>query len=486
MTGEDERIQLRQENAELREQVKRIGQLEETIGQLSEQVRSLQERQAKESHNSHVPSSSDRFARQKKTRSQRKRSGKKPGGQAGHDGDPLAWSATPDEVIVPAVEACWQCQADVREVPVHRVERRHVVDVPPIQLHFTEHQAERKCCPHCHAETRAAFPASVQAPVQYGTSLGALAVYLVTHHLVPFKRAAELLSDLLGSRMSEGTIRQLINRCSNGLRPIERQITIALRQAPVIPQDESGRSVAGKRVWMPVTSTRKRSHSQVHAKRGCDAWDANGIWPGYQGTSVPGGGAADEGDGCSHALCHVHRLRALIFLEETTRQPWTTARQRLLLTVKRLTDRAKRSGQTMLSEKLRDNAVHRDRQGLPMGDQANPPPPTEQQAKRRGRRKQSPARTLLTRLTQHDEAVLAFVQDLRIPFETSQAERDRRMLAVQQKVSGCFRRWRGALDLCRLRSDLSTLRKQGVPLLSALQQTLDGHPLLPALTSGPE
>lgn len=234
MTAEDELIQLRQENAELREQVQRMARLEETIQQLSEQVQRLQERLGKDSHNSHLPPSSDRFARQKKTRSQRQRSGKKPGGQAGHDGHHLAMSSTPDEIIVHAVETCSHCQADLRGIAVGRLERRQVVDVPPARLHITEHQAERKCCPHCHAETRASFPTLVQAPVQYGTGLGSLAVYLVTHHLLPFKRAAEILNEMVGVPIREGTIRQLTSRCGSRLQPVERQIKIALRQSPVI------------------------------------------------------------------------------------------------------------------------------------------------------------------------------------------------------------------------------------------------------------
>src|SRR5579883_252870 len=140
----------------------------------------------------------------------------------------------------------------------------------------------------------------------------------------------------------------------------------------------------------------------------------------------------------------------------------------------------------MLAPPLQEKVLSRSRLLLQMGEQANPPPPTEPEPKRRGRRKQSPARNLLNRLTQHEEAVLAFVRDLRVPFDNSQAERDIRMLTVQQKISGCFRSWPGALDFCRMRGYLSTLRKQGLPLLAASQQVLAGHPLLPALTSGPE
>src|SRR5947209_10245658 len=147
MTAEEELIHLRQENRLLREQVglqqetmtlqgelikqqqEQIGLQEQHITLLSEQVKVLQERLAKDSHNSHLPSSSDRFARQPK--SLRKKSGKKPGGQEGHPGKTLLFSPCPDEVMVHAVERCEQCQADLRQVPASIVQRRQVVDVPP-------------------------------------------------------------------------------------------------------------------------------------------------------------------------------------------------------------------------------------------------------------------------------------------------------------------------------------------------------------------
>lgn len=457
MSPEEELNVLRQEKAawqvEKAELQAEMAEMKNLLLQMTLRVKALEERQVKDSHNSHLPPSSDRFGRQKKTRSLRKPSGKKKGAQPGHDGHHLALSETPDEVVVHRVETCAHCQTDLREVVAHAVEQRQQMDLPPVRLQVYEYQAERKYCPRCHQETRATFPAEIRAAVQYGSGVGAMAVWLVTQQLLPYARTSEVLSDLMGSQLSVGTIRAWVQRCGQRLQPVERQIKLALRRSPVLHQDETGLYVESKHVWMHVTATRHLTHYQVHANRGTAALDANGILPGYQGTSVHDGWAAYEGYGCRHALCNVHLLRELIFFEETTKQPWATQMQMVLLDLKTLTEQARVAGLARLDEQTLTQALTRYQEVLLLGEQANPPP-TEKP--KRGRRKQSAARNLLDRLTKHQEAVLAFLFDLRVPFDNSQAERDIRMIKVQQKISGCFRSWQGALDFCRIRGYLST------------------------------
>src|SRR6266568_5567825 len=133
---------IRQQQAVLWEQNVLIEQLREQHGSLAEQVKSLQERLAKDSHNSHLPPSSDRFAR--KPKSSRKKSEKKSGGQPGHPGSSLHWSSTPDEVVEQHVEHCEACQHDLHAVPACHVERRQVLDVPPPRLMVRESRAEQK------------------------------------------------------------------------------------------------------------------------------------------------------------------------------------------------------------------------------------------------------------------------------------------------------------------------------------------------------
>src|SRR5262245_3629881 len=116
---------------------------------------------------------------------------------------------------------------------------------------------------------------------------------------------------------------------------------------------------------------------------------------------------------------------------------------------------------------------------LAAGLAANPPP--QRRPHQRGRLKQSPARNLLERLWMRQDEVLAFLDDFTIPFDNNQAEQDLRMLKVQQKIAGSFRADAGSVAFARIRGYLSSMRKQGVALLAALQTVFTGQPLYPAL-----
>jgi transposase len=327
----------------------------------------------------------------------------------------------------------------------------------------------------------AAFPNEVRAPIQYGATIGAIAVSVVEQQLLPLARACEVMEDLLDMAMSEATLQGLIARCSRNRETVEEQITQALRQAEVIHQDETGMQVANHRQWMPVTNTARLTHSQVHASRGRKALDAIGILPHVTGTRVHDGWGASGPSACAHAACNVHILRELTLLSEEQGQWWAAKLKALLMDRKEATEQARAQGTHGLHPLAVVDWQARYLRLLDEGDQAHPhatAPPGH-----RGRVKQSKARKLLDRLRKDQRAVWAFLEDLRVPFDNHQAERDLRMLKVQQKVSGCFRTEVDASAFARLRGSLSTLRTQGLPLLSALQAPLQGHPILPAFSS---
>src|SRR5438874_708664 len=429
---DEELQQSHQANQDLREGLK---QAIEAIDYLQERVKALEGQQAKDSHNSNLPPSSNRFVRPPK--SLRQKSGKKPGGQPGHRGHHLRQVETPDEVLLHPVERCESCQHDLREHPAEIPERRQVMDLPVKRLWVTEHRVEEKQCPVCSHLTRAPFPAAVSAPAQYGTSIQSVATYLVEGQSVPYARASQLLRELLGVQLTPGSIASFVTTCHQQLAEVESSLKAALVKTNVIHQDETGLRVGKEGWWVHVCSTPRLTHYAAHPSRGRTALDAIGIAPQFRGTSVHDGLVSYQGYAFIQALCNVHHLRELTFVEEVLKQVWARKMKDLLLEMKTEVAQAKAGDQQDLDAEVLASLLRRYDEILTEGYQANPPaPPPEKRT--RGRPKQSPARNLLDRLCQGKWAVLRFVLDFAVPFDNNLAESDLRMINVEQEVSGCF------------------------------------------------
>lgn len=489
---------LREDNLGLQRQVSELSKLVKDLGA---EVEHLRGQLAKDSHNSHQPPSSDRF--RPKPKSLRKKSGRSAGGQPGHQGNTLMAVAVPDAVIVHEVSTCAQCQRDLSQLPPLSVKRRQVLDLPRVGVVVLEHQAEEKCCPACSAITQAPFPQEVKARVQYSAALGAIGVYLVQQQLLPYERACELMLDLLGVSMSTGELATLVQRAANALEPVEVAIALALAKEPVLHQDETGCFVNKKQTYVHVSSTEHLTLYAASRYRGQKAFCQIGRLKEFAGTLVHDGWRSYFLlQQCSHGLCNVHILRDLTDLPEEKNQVWAAEMADLLWEMKQAVQQLKEAGQTQMQKQELAAWRSRYRDILKQGEKEHQdkplpakPPPKPREKVRRGRNSRkysqasgqakggkSPSLLLLSRLSKYEDAVLAFLLDFRVPFSNNQAERDLRMVKVQQKISGCFRSWTGAQAFCRIRGYLSCLRKQGLPLLTALEQTLLGHPLLPALS----
>ncbi len=317
---DEELEQSHQANQDLREGLKqaiiaigagqeRVNVLEGLIEALQERINTLERHQAKDSHNSSLPPSSDRFVRPPK--SLRKKSGKSPGGEMRHRGHHLRQVQTPDEVLIHPVLCCEHCQQDLRAQKASVPERRQVIDLPDMRLWVTEHRAEEKQCPVCFHLTRAPFPAAVSAPVQYGTSIQTLATYLVEGQAVPYARASQLVQELLGVQLSAGSIASFVTTCHQQLAEMETSLKAALVKTNVIHQDETGLRVGKAGWWVHVCSTDRLTHYAAHPKRGRTALDAIGIAQAFRGTSVHDGFRSYQGYCFTHAWCNVHHLREL-------------------------------------------------------------------------------------------------------------------------------------------------------------------------------
>jgi transposase len=473
-----ENLVLRKELAVAQEQ---LATAREVFAQLSTRIERLEGQASRDSHNSSKPPSSDGPTRAvRKTQSLRGKSGKKSGGQPGHQGHTLLLVAQPDTIIALTPPACERCQHELETVEVTREERAQVWDLPPLSLQVTEYRAQVKVCPCCQQETRAAFPEGLQkASVQYGPMTKALAVYLQCMHLLPYARTCQILSDLLGSTFSQASLQAALQCGSRQVEEALGTIKTGLIDSQVMHNDETGFRVAGQRLWLHVASTSQLTYYQYHEKRGKAATDAMGILPQFHGISVHDSWASYLQYACLHALCNVHYLRELTFIQEHYQQQWAKAMKDLLLEIKAQVELTRSQGKAVLPRAMRQEYEERYQQLVEQGIAANPPPPRKKGT--RGPLRGDDVRNLLHRLRDYQALILRFMHQFIVPFDNNLAEQDIRMMKVQQKISGGFRTPDGATLFCRLRSYLSTMRKQGIHLLTALQHVFLGSPLLPSL-----
>lgn len=449
--------------------------LVECIAKLEARVEELEGRGKKKSHNSSKPPTSDGFG--KKTKSLRGKSQNKSGGQPEHPGSTLEWSSEVDEIIVHEVKECKGCGADLQAEEVAEVFARQVKDVPPIELIVTEHQVEVKVCPHCQTKNQAEFPEIVTNVMQYGPRLKSMMMYLMEVQLLPSARTCEILNDVMGVDISEGTLFNTRKQCFEELAASEEEIKAEIITSEVVHFDETGLRVNGKLWWLHVACTDGLTYYFVHTKRGSKAMDEMGILPQFEGNAIHDGLKSYAGYNCEHYLCNAHHLRELMFIWENRKQSWALQMIILLCSIKVQVDEAREKKKPIKEEELRE-LEGRYQVLLDEGFKDNPlsPPPSK---KKKGRQKQTYERNLLDRLEDHRESVLGFMYDFDIPFDNNQAERDIRMMKLKQKISGTFRSTAGAQMFCRIRSYVSTVRKQGLNIFAALISIFSGSPQSP-------
>lgn len=481
MNDEELVKQLEAQGAEIQSLRFELAKALESLAQAHARIQELEGQAAKDSHNSSKPPSSDGFKEPvRKTQSLRGSSGKKSGGQLGHQGRTLLMVEQPETIIVLKPNVCKQCQHDLSQEVLCREERAQVWDLPTIGLQVTEYRAQVKVCPCCQSETRAEFPKGIKAAsVQYGPNTKALAVYLHCIQFLPLARSCQLLNDLLGTSLSQASVLAACRESAKELGPIVERIKTGLQSGSLLHTDETGFRVDKKRWWLHVACTRFLTVYLAHVKRGKEATDAMGILPAFHGTSVHDTLASYQQYGCLHALCNAHYLRELTFIHEHYKQPWAKEIKELLLEIKTSVGEARDQGKTCLSQSIELEFLDRYTRLVEQGFAANPPP--ERKTGQRGALRQGDARNLLLRLRQYQDQILRFMHDFGVPFENNQAESDLRMMKLRQKISGCFRTPEGVAVFCSLRSYLSTMQKQGIHLLTALRSVFLGAPLLPPL-----
>jgi transposase len=398
---------------------------------------------------------------------------RKPGKQPGAPGASLARVTDPDFVEVHAPDCCGSCGKDLRRAEVIATESRQVSDLPTRRLETTEHRAETKLCSCGHA-TKAPFPPEAKAPTCYGPLVRAVALYLTAGQHIPVARAAQLMSQVCGAPVSTGFIAGLAGEAACGLENFVDALRAILVAEEVLHADETGARISGARYWFHVACTDLVTLLDCHHKRGVEAFTDIGVLPLFGGVLVSDGWKPYWSVGAfEHALCLSHILRDLASLAECDRhQGWADEMADLLVRAKRAVEKALAEGHDELDRLSLRNLRTRYTRILKRGLATVPYSPPTGTVDR-------DALNLLFRLESQRHEVTRYWSDPRVEATNNQAERDLRMVKLQQKISGCFRTLAGAKAFCVIRSYIHTGQKHGLEHLDLLARLFKGDPWMP-------
>lgn len=414
------------------------------------------------SKNSSKPPSSD--SNRKKT--SKRQSDKKPGGQKGHTGNTLTRVENPDKIKVIKIDRSKLPPGEYKEVGY---ESRQVFDID-ISRVVTEYQVQI-----LEDETgnrfTASFPEGVTKAVQYGSSIKAHSVYLSQFQLIPYDRVKDYFAEQLDVPISVGSIFNFNKEAYSLLEGFDELVKNKLINSALIHSDETGINVNGGKFWLHCASNYLWTYFFPHKKRGTEAMNVIGIIPNFNGILCHDHWKPYYKYDCLHALCNAHHIRELTRAWEQDGQYWAKRLKELLEKI----NRAVNDAGDVLSYDESTKYRQEYRAILKEAEKESPAPDESQRKGKRGRLKRTKSRNLLERLRDFEEDVLRFMDNEIVPFTNNPGENDIRMTKVQQKISGCFRSSEGAEIFCRIRSYISSCRKQDISSTTALDLLFKGQ-----------
>lgn len=431
----------------------RIFELESKITALEAIVRLLLEenerlKHPKNSRNSSVPPSKD-DNRPLKTKSLRIPSGKKPGGQIGHEGNTLTMSEKPDIIIDHKPQFCSHCASDLSVQISELVMRRQVVDIPPIVPQFTEHRVYRTVCT-CGHHNQSSFPYGINAPISYGPNVEATIAYMHTRQYIPFERMSEYFSDVCNMPISQGAICDILARFAQKAAPAYQLIAQRIETSEVVGSDETGAKVNGKKGWFWTWQNKLATYIAYSNNRGTATINtcfANGFekailvhdcWKSHFETNA-----------ISHQPCIAHLLRELKYMEERYKSQWAISFKYLLLDALTL--------KKQLTQDQYNNPINQ-RTLLNLRLLVLLHTPVDKNMKE--------VYSFHKRMNKYKDYVFTFLHQFEVPPDNNGSERAIRNIKVKQKVSGQFKTQRGAEIYATIRSVTDTCIKNGQNVLS--------------------
>ena len=399
----------------------------------------------KNSSNSSIPPTQESIAARelRRTKSLRKPSGKPSGGQPGHKGSTLQSVSTPDRIIKHEPAYCKCCGRSLDGVQYRKIRKTQVIDIKFV-VETSEEQYYEKVC-ECGCVNNCDAP---NCRIKYGDNIRALVTYLNVVQCIPFKRIAELVSDLSGQKISEGTVQNILRENSGKANAAYEEIRKKLEHAPVVGADETGASVGKELHWNWIFQNDALTYVFQMKSRGMEAIDTK--FP----NGLPSSTLVTDRHHSyfkmkvkEHQVCLAHLLRNAEYLNELdTKQDWSRRFLRLIrhsMDIRRdccITPRKIKILKTKMKNLLGESLTHLDE---------------EFERFKRG-------------ILKVNDYLFTILTNPHVPYDNNASERGVRKIKIKQKISGGFRTDDGADDFAKLHSIAETAMKNGNSKFNAI------------------
>jgi transposase len=465
------------------------------IGELRAEVAALRRQAGRDSSNSSRPPSQDGPAAKAGQREARRaRPGRAQGGQKGHPGASLAWTARPDETLAVEPGMCGGCGADLAGAPGRVASSVQVADIPPAALTVTEYQMMCRTCGCGRVTTAPPPPGVTGGPVCYGPGVVDAATLLASTDVIGVERAADLMGALLKAPVSTGFVSRCLVRLDAALiaAGFEGALKGALRAADVLGTDETSAPLA-----TAATSQQDCGNPHVYTVRTMNAYTGGGpdlIWYGAAGNrtkaAITGFGILDgyrgvlvRDDyggylsydaglaGVQQCLAHLYRYLDDAYAIDPDSRVWTRQAGDALRDAAAAVRAARDAGQAELDPALLAGLRHSYDQAVAFGISVN--------LSRPWHKGNHPGLILARRLKRKAAQVWLFATRFDVPATNNGSENAVRGYKLAAKISGCWRTLATLRRHCRIRSYLTTARSHGRHPLAIFRDALNGNCWMP-------
>lgn len=428
--------------------------------------------------NASIPTSQTPIDKKKRIPNTREKTGKKKGGQPGHEKHVLV--APDDREITDTVIhgadgggfLCPKCNGD-NYVPTGDTEVKYEYDVE-VKIKKIKHVFYYYRCLACGTEFRSAYPPALRGEVQYGPGIQALALSLTNTVNAAMNKTSMFLCGMTGGELSpcEGYVAKLQVRAAKGLRGFREELKQLLITRHVVYWDDTVIMILAQRACFRFYGDERIAYYTAHSKKDMESLDDDNVL----NLLTADTNAMHDHNAINYNKkysfenieCNQHLQRDCQKNTDDTCHKWSgELKEHISHTIKDR-NKALACGEDFFEQSYIEQFYKKVDECLANGWKENGSDSNNYGA--------AWERTLLRRIEKYRRNYFLWVEDFSLPTTNNLSERGLRGVKSHMKISGQFESEAAADNHALIRTYIETCRRNGINEIKALQRLCSGNP----------